>query len=148
MAEKPWATKLNLGCGNKHLPDALNLDVTIRTNPDVVHDLNVRPWPFSGDRFVEVFMYDVIEHLDDLVGVIEELHRITQHGGVVRITTPHYSCANAFTDPTHRHQLGWFSLDYFTGEHEHAYYTTTRFRMRSRFLHFFPSLLNKVVWRL
>ena len=148
MADKPWATTLNLGCGNKHLPDAVNLDVTTNTNPDVVHDLNLRPWPFPADRFDEVIMYDVLEHLGDLVGVLEELHRVTRPGGVIRITTPHFSCANAFTDPTHKHQLGWFSLDYFTGDHEHSYYTTARFRMRDRRLHFFPSLVNKVVRRL
>src|SRR5882724_4491884 len=37
---------LNLGCGRKHLPTAVNLDITATTSPDIVHDLNVRPWPF------------------------------------------------------------------------------------------------------
>jgi hypothetical protein len=61
---------------------------------------------------------------------------------------PHFSSSNAFTDPTHRHYFGWFSFDYFTGEHEHSYYTRARFRTRERKLMFYPSLLNKIVWRL
>jgi hypothetical protein len=79
---------------------------------------------------------------------MEELHRVCRDGAVIKITTPHFSAANSFTDPTHRHHLGWHSLDYFTGEHEHAYYTRARFRTRARTLVFHPTLLNKVVHRL
>jgi SAM-dependent methyltransferase len=139
---------LNLGCGRKPRADAVNVDVTPDTIPDVVHNLNRRPWPFPDDRFGEVLLYDVVEHLDDLVGVMEEIHRVARHGATVRITTPHFSCANSFTDPTHRHHLGWFSLDYFTGAHEHAYYTRACFAMRRRRLFFYPTLVNKLVWRL
>jgi hypothetical protein len=139
---------LNLGCGHKPDSKAVNVDVTAVTNPDVVHDLDVRPWPFPDNRFGEILLFDVIEHLDDLTGVMEELHRVGRDGAVVKITTPHFSCANSFTDPTHRHHLGWFSLDYFTGEHEHSYYTQARFRIRARSLVFRPTLVNKIIRRL
>jgi SAM-dependent methyltransferase len=144
------ATKdvLNLGCGRKPNPLAVNVDITAATNPDVVHDLNERPWPFPDDQFNQVQMFDVIEHLDNLVGVMEELHRVCRHGAVIQITTPHFSSANSFTDPTHRHHFGWHTLDYFTGEHEHSYYTAVRFRTRVRSLMFHPSLLNKLIRRL
>src|SRR4051812_33063329 len=77
---------LNLGCGRKHLPGAVNLDVTLDTSPDVVHDLNRRPWPFPDDSFREVVALDVIEHLDDVIGSMEEIHRVCRDGAVVRIT--------------------------------------------------------------
>ncbi len=93
-------------------------------------------------------MFDVVEHLEDLLAVMEELHRVCEHGALVKITTPHFSSANSFTDPTHRHHFGWHSLDYFTGEHEHSYYTQVRFRTKSRQLLFQPSLINKVAYRL
>ncbi len=67
---------LNLGCGHKHLPGAINLDITTATSPDITHDLNVRPWPFPDNHFREVHAYDVIEHVDDVVAVMEEIHRI------------------------------------------------------------------------
>ena len=139
---------LNLGCGNKHMADAVNLDVTSDTNPDVVHDLNVRPWPFPDNQFREVHALDVIEHLDDILATMEEINRICQPGAIVRITVPHFSSANAFTDPTHRHYFGWFSCHYFTGEHQFNFYTRARFRRRRSVMNFRPSLVNKVIFRL
>jgi SAM-dependent methyltransferase len=139
---------LNVGCGRKKLPGAVNLDITTATDPDVVHDLNVRPWPFPDSRFAEVHANDVIEHLDNLLGVMDELHRVCRHGARIQITVPHFSSPNAFTDPTHRHYFGWFSFDYFTGEHEHNYYTRSRFHMAKRRMIFHPTLSNKLVHRL
>lgn len=138
---------LNLGCGLKRLPDAINLDVTPDTNPDVVHDLNCVPWPFPDDHFQEVLAYDVIEHLDDTISVLEEIHRVSRQGAIVRITVPHFSCANAFTDPTHRHYFGRFSFDYVTGASEYSFYTRARFCQRSVQLIFYPTLANKLIWR-
>ena len=139
---------LNLGCGNRHIPGAVNLDITGDTNPDVIHDLNSRPWPFESESFDRIMAFDVIEHVDDIVATFEEIHRISRPGAIVTVTVPHFSSANAFTDPTHRHYFGIFSLSYFTGEHEFSFYTRVKFRTRERHLFFHPSLTNKVIWRL
>lgn len=139
---------LNLGSGLKPIAGAVNLDITPVTRPDVVHDLNVLPWPFDTDTFDDVRANDVIEHLKDIVATLEEIHRVSRHGAVIRITVPHFSCANAFTDPTHRHYFGYFSFHYFTGENEFPFYTAARFRRRSSQLVFHPTLFNKLVWRL
>jgi SAM-dependent methyltransferase len=138
---------LNLGCGRKKLDHAVNVDITSNTDPDLVHDLEKTPWPFPDNHFAEVVMNDVLEHLNDLVAAMEEIYRVCLPGALVRITVPHFSSANAFTDPTHRHYFGWFSMDYFTGEHEHSYYTEARFKMEKRAIIFRSTPLNKVIWR-
>lgn len=141
-------TLLNLGCGFEYLPQAINLDITAETNPDVIHDLNQMPWPFPDDRFGEVQASDVIEHLDNFIGTMEEIHRICRDGAVVRITVPHFSCPNAYSDPTHRLFFGYFSMEYVTGENETQICTNARFTNLNSRLIFYPSLLNKAVWRL
>jgi hypothetical protein len=141
-------TTLNLGCGLKHVPDALNLDVAPETNPDVVQDLNRVPWSLASDHFSEVLAFDVVEHLEDFIATMEEIHRVSSDGAVVRITVPHFSCANAFTDPTHRRLFGYFSFDYVTGAGEIQHYTLLRFRQQYRRMMFYPSLVNKLVARL
>jgi len=142
-------TVLNLGCGEKYQERAVNLDVpSAKVHADVRHDLNIRPWPFLDNSFEEVLANDVIEHLRDIVPTMEEIHRICRPGAVVRITVPHFSCANAFTDPTHLHNFSVFSFDYFTGEHQFSFYTDRRFRTRRRQIIFQPTVMNKLVWRL
>ena len=62
---------------------------------------------------------------------------------------PHFSCANAFTDPTHRHYFGYQSLHYVTDEHGHSHYSQlVRFRRLETKILFYPSLANKLVHRL
>ncbi len=138
---------LHLGSGNKYDPVAVNVDVVATTNPDIVHNLDVRPWPLPNDRFSEVRAYDVIEHLDDVVAVMEEIHRVCRDGAVVKITLPHFSCCNAFTDITHRHYFSVRSFDYFTGDNEFGFYTDRRFRKTRAEILFFQTLVNKVVRR-
>ena len=138
---------LNLGCGNKHLPNAINLDITPDTNPDIVHDLDQMPWPLPDNHFTEVVIYDVIEHVDNVIACMEEVHRVCKPGAVVKISVPHFSCANAFTDPTHRHYFGWFSFHYVTGEHNFSFYTRKRFKRRNITLNFRHSNLNRIVRR-
>jgi predicted SAM-dependent methyltransferase len=86
---------LNLGCGRKHLPGAVNLDCTARSKPDVVHDLDLRPWPFSDNQFDKVYAFDVVEHLTDTVAAMEEIHRICRDGASIEITV----ALRAFTPP-------------------------------------------------
>ena len=139
---------LNLGCGDRHRTDAINLDINPRVRPDVRADLDRVPWPFRDSAFREVFAHDVIEHLADVVVAMEEIHRVCADGAVVHITVPHFSSANAYSDPTHRHQFGWSSFHYFTGEHELDYARDGRFRRRTSHILFAPTLVNKLVWRL
>jgi SAM-dependent methyltransferase len=139
---------LNIGCGRGHIPDAVNIDVTDRTGPDVVHDLNQRPWPFADDRFDVLHARDVIEHLDDTVAAMEEIHRVCRPGATVHLTVPHFSAAGAFTDPTHRRFFSLSTFDYFTDAHPNNFYSACRFRPHVVQLIFHPRLGNKLLWRL
>jgi SAM-dependent methyltransferase len=138
---------LNLGSGLKKLGSAVNVDLVSETDPDIVCNLNSLPWPLPSDHFDRVVAHDVIEHLDNVVAVMEEIHRVCRPNAVVEITVPHFSCSNAFTDPTHRHYFGMLSFHYFTGENALPFYSKVKFRRRASQLIFFPTLLNKLIWR-
>jgi SAM-dependent methyltransferase len=139
---------LNLGCGRRRVEGAVNVDLTARTGPDVVHDLNVRPWPLPADHFREVWARDVIEHLEDTFGIFEEIHRVARAGAKVHVTVPHFSSADAYSDPTHRRFFGRASLDFLDGSHENSFYTAARFRERAARIIFRPTLTNRLVSRL
>jgi SAM-dependent methyltransferase len=144
----PYFRKLCIGSGNKKREDAVNIDVVSSTKPDICHNLNETPWPLPDSWFEECHAYDVIEHLNDIVATMEEIHRVCRHGAIVRITVPHFSCANAFTDPTHRHYFSCFTLNYFTGEHEFSFYSDSRYKRRANQIVFGTTLVNKIIHRL
>ena len=74
---------LHIGAGAKKARGAVTLDINPRLNPDVVWDLNDFPYPFADGEFDLVLCEHVIEHLQDVIRVMEELHRVTRAGGRV-----------------------------------------------------------------
>lgn len=48
---------------------------------DVVWDLNKCPYPFEDDSVDYVLAKHVLEHLDDVISVMNGLHRILKKGG-------------------------------------------------------------------
>lgn len=143
------ARVLNLGAGKDRSPvGATTIDIVADTTPDIVHDLNKRPWPLESSAFDLVYCKDVIEHLADVIATLEEVHRVATPGAMVVITTPHFSCVNSFTDPTHRHHLGSRSFDYVTGENQWNFYTSVRFRKQRVSIVFHQSWKNKIITRI
>jgi SAM-dependent methyltransferase len=137
---------LDLGAGTaEQVPGAVRLDARRACRPHVVADVDRGALPFRDGSFHTVGAYDVIEHVADLVRFLEEVHRVLRPGGVLRLTTPHFSSANAYTDPTHRRALGLRSLDYFTDGHPLAYYSTARFRVQHRALIFRGRWLGRMM---
>jgi SAM-dependent methyltransferase len=148
----PWTitepARLDIGAGTANrLPGAWRLDRWRAARPHVVADLD-HPLPFRTGAFEVVGAFDVVEHVADLVALMEEIHRVLRPGGVAQITTPHFSSANAYTDPTHRRALGLRSFDYFDERHALAYYSKARFRVRAARLFFKGRALGRVVFHL
>jgi len=118
--------KINLGCGKKIKEGWINVDRIKLHGVDVVHDLNDIPYPFD-DSSVD----------DDIIVVMEELHRILKPNGILEIYVPYYKSKNAFTDPTHKHFFTEHSMDYFvndtektvSGANKFNFYTKARFKI-------------------
>jgi 2-polyprenyl-3-methyl-5-hydroxy-6-metoxy-1,4-benzoquinol methylase len=54
----------------------------------LTHDLAAEPLPFDDGSFEAVFAGEIIEHLVDTGGFLDELHRVLAPGGIAVITTP------------------------------------------------------------
>lgn len=150
MARRPGAsrTALDIGAGTvERLPGAMRLDSARAVRPDVVADVN-RPLPFRSDAFDVVGAYDVVEHVDDLVRLVEEVHRVLRPGGIFQVTTPHFSSSNVYADPTHRRALSLRSFDCFADGHPLHYYSGARFRVRTASLMFKGRLLGRLLFHL
>lgn len=118
---------LDLGCGRQKISSAVGIDLNPASDADVIHDLNVFPYPFAENEFDEVHCDSILEHLENFFRVMEEIHRITVPGGIIHIKVPYYTSFDAFTDPTHTHFFTSRSFDYFREDFVYHYYTTARF---------------------
>lgn len=127
---------LVLGCGDVKIEGAVHVDIRKLVAPDMVWDLNQRPWPFKNEVFREVVAEDIIEHLDEIVPTIEEIHRVMAQGATLWITTPHWRHPNSWTDPTHKWHLTERSFDYFDPDtpfgSKYWYYSGAKFRIVER----------------
>jgi predicted SAM-dependent methyltransferase len=94
--------KLNLAAGRDIRSNYINHDIVKLSGIDIVHDLNQFPWPWKDNSFEEVIAIDILEHLEDFVGAIEELYRILKPGAIVTIRVPYWNHSCAYIDPTHK----------------------------------------------
>lgn len=129
---------LNLGCGkdikrSTNKVKWINVDKEKLEGVDLVTDLNKFPWKELKDNtFDEIYCKDVIEHLDDVVKAMEEIHRIGKPGAIVHITVPYYASKVTFLDPTHKRGFTEHSFDYFCEDRQYSsynFYTKARFKI-------------------
>jgi SAM-dependent methyltransferase len=104
---------LDLGCGRDKLPGALGMDSNPASDADVIHDLDVFPWPLADNTFSRVRAQDVLEHVSDFFRVMEELHRVCRDGAIIEVRMPFMSSVNYATDPSHRRAGTAQTFDYF-----------------------------------
>jgi predicted SAM-dependent methyltransferase len=106
---------LNLGSNRNRIPNAIGVDTIAQEGVDVVHDLNVFPYPFDDNSVKIVHAYHVIEHLSNPLKAIEEIHRILEPDGLLYLRVPHFSSLYAWGDITHKqafstHAFGIFDI--------------------------------------
>lgn len=122
---------LSIGAGLLRHESAIHVDRRPLPGIDVVHDLDVFPWPFESDAFDTIYAIDIIEHLEDVLRVIEECWRLLVPGGLLRIRTAYWETKQSYLDPTHRHWFTENSFDFFVpgsfcGD-KYSFYTTGKF---------------------
>lgn len=102
---------IDIGCGNNKVPGAYGVDIHGFPGVDLVVDLNKTPWPLPSNSYKTLVVRHVIEHVDNIVGFMKELHRIAKPGATIYFETPHFSSLNSWGDPTHLRHLSslWWS---------------------------------------
>ncbi|MCK9532298.1 MAG: methyltransferase domain-containing protein [Gammaproteobacteria bacterium] len=135
---------INLGCGNKKEPGEVGVDIIPTPEVDIVADLNKYPLPFADNSVDIVRSSHCFEHLDDLVALMEDIHRMLKPGGILEFTVPHVSNIEFFRDPTHKHAFTLGTMDYFVRGIKPITYTNIEFEYLSRKLAFGKGLRGKI----
>jgi SAM-dependent methyltransferase len=138
--------KLNLGCGKNILSGYVNIDIKNIKGVDLICDLEELFYPFRDSIFHEIYCNNILEHLNNLVNVMKELHRIAKSRARIIIKVPHFTCQYAFADPTHKHYFTYESFDYFlsnyrTESNRPDWYTQAKFSLLSKKIIFSKGVL-------
>ena len=123
--------KINLGAGGDIRQGYVNHDIAQLPGIDVLHDLNVYPWPWQDASVDEIVAKDLLEHLEDFMPAMNELHRILKPGGTVYVTVPYWNSVSRHGDPTHRRGFHEITFQFFNPQspycQERHYYSAARF---------------------
>lgn len=116
--------KLNLGCGRTLKKGYVNVDIVKEKGVDIVHNLNKFPYPFEDNSVDEIFAQDILEHVEDAKGFIEECWRICKPNASIYVRTVHWSGSVAWTDITHVRPFGIDSFGYYNPDLDKTKTTT------------------------
>ena len=103
--------RLNLGCGNDIREGWVNVDhpgaVSLLPNPGnhelIGCDLDAPSLrlPLDNNTVTEILAQQVLEHIRNLLPLLQELHRVTVPGGELKVSVPYGGADGAWADPTH-----------------------------------------------
>lgn len=112
---EPQALRVDLACGQRKLPGWTGIDIVPCAGVDIVHDLNIYPWPFEESSVAELRASHYVEHVPDLVKFMNECWRVLRPNGLFTIIAPHGgNLVRAWQDPTHVRPLFRETFDYFS----------------------------------
>lgn len=141
--------ELLIGCGNsrdkrissekipKEWSNLTTLDVRPASGADVIHDLNVLPYPFGDNTFDEIHAYEVLEHCgrqgdsEFFFAQFSEFWRILKPDGQFCATVPMWDSPWAWGDPSHTRVITAGTISYLDQDHYKEQYgktSTSEFR--------------------
>lgn len=112
--------KLDVACGQNKQQGFKGIDIA--GDADIVHDLNIFPWPVKAKSCEEFFCSHYVEHIphyregwekDGWWLFWEEMHRVAKKDAKVTVIHPYVKHDRAFWDPTHTrfiHETTWYYL--------------------------------------
>lgn len=109
--------RVDLGCGANKQPGFLGIDVEALPGVDIVHDLEVYPWPLPTGSVGLLVASHIVEHIDPrargFVRWMDEAWRVCRPGGTLMIATPYAGSPGYWADPTHINGCTELTFTYF-----------------------------------
>jgi SAM-dependent methyltransferase len=107
---------LNIGCGGTKKKGVFGIDCLLEVRPDIAADVE-NGLPIRSQSVDLVYANHVLEHVQNLEGLLGEIYRILRPEGCLRLFVPHFSNAYGHSDYTHKRLFGVFTFSYFTPAH-------------------------------
>jgi len=107
--------RLDIGCGGNKQEGFLGMDKREMEGVDIVHDLEVFPWPLPDNCCTTVVASHFVEHLKPwlMLDFMNEVWRVLNPGGDFAIAVPYAGSRGYWQDPTHINGCNEVTWQYF-----------------------------------
>jgi len=122
VTESPDLTKytgirLDIGCGANKQTGCVGIDIRALEGVDIVHDLQVFPWPLGDESVIQAMSSHVVEHINPadfgFINFMDEVWRILKPGAQFAVSHPYGGSARYYQDPTHVNAITEATWGYF-----------------------------------
>lgn len=106
---------LDIGCGESKRPGFVRLDKRDLPGIDIVHDLEVFPYPIEDESVLVIVGSHIIEHIKPwlMIDFMNELWRILKPLGQIAFIHPYGYSDGFIQDPTHCNPCNEVTWQYF-----------------------------------
>ena len=109
----PRPTKIDIGSGSSVRAGFTGVDIVALPGVEIVRDVSRYGLPFSDSTIARVYTAHFLEHVADLVFVMNEIHRVCCHDAIVEVVVPTLIGPYAAADPTHARLFNARTFAYF-----------------------------------
>ena len=120
--------QLDIGCGANKQPNFVGMDIRALPGVDIVHDINVHPWPLDDECVIRAMASHMLEHIPPVaiaeegtrfpfVEFMNELWRVSKPGAEFMASVPYGSSPGFLQDPTHVNPINEATFAYFDPLH-------------------------------
>lgn len=135
--------KLDIGCGRNKKLGFTGLDRVKMEGVDIVCNLDKEQIPLRDNSVDEIFSMHFMEHVFDLLVVMEEVWRVCKNGAKITIAVPYFASLGAFRDPTHKQFFTYETFDHFTNTRRlPSFYSEAKFKIVKKRILFYPANSN------
>lgn len=120
--------KLDIACGNhKEGSTWTGMDIQKLPGVDIVHDVNVHPWPIEAESVDQAKAWHIVEHIPAVcvtergtrfpfIEFMDECWRVLKVGARIDIECPRGTSETFLHDPTHCNHITEATWEYFCPE--------------------------------
>jgi|PlaIllAssembly_1097288.scaffolds.fasta_scaffold28824_2 SAM-dependent methyltransferase len=107
--------RLDIGCGGNKQKNFVGMDKRPLEGVDIVHDLEVFPYPIGDGEVLDIVGSHIIEHIKPwlMIDFMNELWRILRVGGNLILSAPYGVGFPYVQDPTHCNPVNEATFQYF-----------------------------------